>query len=207
MNLRQLVAYAKTAGFVRGQQRDLEGLLGGFIEAMQDRAKAGCSININGWFVISGQLKGTVGEDRKLTSANDYHVTISASKDLKVDISNFSWSRVDDDVPIAKIERLCSTNGTQGEIIRMQEFVAIGRNFSFNTTWGDRIIVSWTEDENEKSADLTPSSKGLTYLHFDWPEALESVPTGTELTFTFRLHVEEGAPEQVCTKTAKLVAK
>lgn len=56
MTMKQLVAYAKTANYVRGQQKDLEGLLGGFIEAMQDRAKAGYSINVNDWFIISGQF-------------------------------------------------------------------------------------------------------------------------------------------------------
>ncbi|MGN0846863.1 MAG: hypothetical protein ACI4RA_05705 [Kiritimatiellia bacterium] len=206
MGMKQLVEFAQTAGFVRGHQKDLEGLLGGFIEAMRNRAKAGYTINVDNWFTITGQLRGIVGEDRRLTSANDYHVTIAAAKDLKVDIANFSWSRVDDAVPFARVERLCSTNGNPGEITRMQGFIVIGRNLSFNAAWGDRLTMSWTEGEDTKTVELTPITQGSDFLSFDWPEVLENVPVGTLLTFTFRLHGAEDAAEQTCTKTAKLVA-
>ena len=46
---------------------------------MQARALAGYAINVNDWFIISEQLKGTVGEDRQLNAANTYHLTITAS--------------------------------------------------------------------------------------------------------------------------------
>ncbi|MGN0848049.1 MAG: hypothetical protein ACI4RA_11805 [Kiritimatiellia bacterium] len=207
MSLKQLVEYAKTAGFVRGHQNDLEGLLGGFIEAMRDRAKAGYTINVGDWFKVCGRLRGTVGEDRRLTSANDYRVTISALKDLKVGISNFSWSRVEDAVPIARIDTLCSPNGMKGEIVRTRDFVANGRNLSFNAAWGDRLVLSWTEGENAKSVELTPSEQSDTFLRFAWADELEEIPVGTLLTFTFRLHGAEDAAEQTCTKTAKLVTK
>ena len=47
LSLSQIVEYAKTVGYMRGQQEDLEGLVNGFIEAMRDRAKAGYSIDVN----------------------------------------------------------------------------------------------------------------------------------------------------------------
>ena len=58
LSLSEVVAYAKTAGYMRGQQKDLEGLVNGFIEAMRDRAKAGYSIDVNDWFLVKGYLKG-----------------------------------------------------------------------------------------------------------------------------------------------------
>jgi len=206
MSMKQLVAYAKTAGFVRGQQKDLEGLLGGFIEAMQDRGKAGYSINVNDWFIISGQLKGTVGDDRQLTALNDYHVTISASKDLKVDIDNFSWTRVDDMGIIIKVDSLSSPNGNKGEIIKTKAIVATGKNLAFNAAWGDKVVVNWMEGETAKSAELTPSEQSETYLRFDWPTAFADIPVNTELVFSFRLHGQEGAAEQLSRTTATLVA-
>ena len=41
LSLSQIVEYAKTVGYMRGQQEGLEGLANGLIEAMRDRAKAG----------------------------------------------------------------------------------------------------------------------------------------------------------------------
>lgn len=206
MSMKQLVSYAKTAGYVRGQQKDLEGLLGGFIEAMQDRGKAGYSINVNDWFIISGQLKGTVGDDRMLTSANDYHVTITASKDLKVGIDNFSWTRVDDMGIAIKVENLSSPGGAKGEIIKTKAIIATGKNLAYSADWGDKVVVTWMEDDEEKSLELTPSEASETYLRFDWPTGLASVPVNTELTFSFRLHGSADAAEQVSTRTAKLIA-
>ena len=60
MNFRQLVAYARSAGFVCGQQMDLEGAIGGLLEAAKDRSLAGYAINFNNWFIISGRIRGPV---------------------------------------------------------------------------------------------------------------------------------------------------
>ena len=206
MNLRQLVAYAKNAGFVRGQTKDLEGLLGGFTQAMQDRSLAGYSINVNDWYIISGQLKGKVGEDRQLTSKNSYHVTITATKDLKASIDDFSWQRIDEGA-IIKIESITSPGGRKGEVTKTKAIVANAKNAAFNASWGDSAKVAWTDADGEAhSLSLTPSEVAETYLRFDWPTGLADVPVGTELTFSFCLHGGEGAAEQPSTMTAKLVA-
>ena len=46
LSLSQIVEYAKTVGYMRGQQEGLEGLANGLIEAMRDRAKAGDTIDV-----------------------------------------------------------------------------------------------------------------------------------------------------------------
>lgn len=206
MNMKQLVAYAKNAGYVRGQTKDLEGLLGGFIQAMQDRSLAGYSINVNDWYIISGQLKGTVGEDRLLTSKNSYHVTLTATKDLKASIDDFSWQRIDEGAVI-KIESVTSPGGKKGEITKTKAIVANGKNLAFNAAWGDSVKVEWADSEGTAhELALTPSEVAETYLRFDWPTGLADVPDGTELTFSFRLHGGEGEAEQPNTQSAKLIA-
>lgn len=206
MTMRQLVAYAQNAAYVRGQTKDLEGLLGGFIQAMQDRALAGYSINVNDWFIISGRLKGQVDETRALNSANSYHVTITASKDLKVDIDNFSWSRVDEGVAM-KIESVTSPNGNKDEITKTKVIVANGKNLAFDAAWGDTASVSWVDAETKEPHELalTLNEQSETYLRFDWPEGLAEVPAETELTFRFRLHGEKDGAEQPLSRVAKLV--
>lgn len=206
MGTKQLIAYAKTAGFVRGQQKDLEGLLGGFIEAMQDRAKAGYSINVNDWFIISGRLRGTVGEDRRLTDANDYHVTITASKDLKVGINSFAWSCVDDTRLAIRVDNLSSPDGVKNEVVKTKTIVVNGNNLAFNAAWGDSVVVSWLKDDQAESVEIVPNEQSATYLRFNWPSQLAEAPDGAMLTFTFNLHGSQDGAEQKLVKTAKLVA-
>ncbi len=205
MNMKQLVAYAKNAAYVTGQTKNLEGQLGGFIQAMQDRALAGYSINVNDWFIISGRLKGTVDETRQLTSDNKYHVTITATKDLKASIKNFNWQRVDEGV-IIKVESITSPGGKKGEITKTKAIVVNGKNLAFDAAWGDNVTVAWLDGETENTLDLTPSEQSETYLLFDWPTELADVAAGTELVFSFRLHGAEGEAEQMGRLTATLVA-
>lgn len=205
MNFRQLVAYARSAGFVRGQQMDLEGAIGGLLEAAKDRSLAGYAINFNNWFIISGRIRGPVDATRQLTDANSYHVTITATKDLKTDIGSFAWTHVDGGLTI-RIDGLASPDGNAGEVTKSKAVVVSGRNLAFNAAWGDRVTVEWTDEEGEKqSAAITPSEQGANYLRFDWPAALAEVESGTELAFAFHLHGKADAAEQVLVKTAKLV--
>ena len=207
MSMRSLVEYAKNASYVRGQTKDLEGLLGGFIQAMQDRAKAGYSINVNDWFIISGRLKGQVDATGTLTAKNEYHVTITASKDLKVDIDNFSWQNVGDDGKNIKVESVSSPGGKKDEVIKTKAIVANGRNIVYNSAWGDEVKVAWTDEDGEAhSLTLTPSEQSETYLRFDWPSGLAEVEPGTVLDFSFRLHGKEGGTEKLTDLSAKLVA-
>ena len=206
LSLKQLVAYAKTAGYMRGQQKDLEGLAGGLLEAAKDRALEGYSLNFNDWFIISGQIKGQVDDTLQLNSANSYHITITASKDMKVGIDNFDWTRVDDSGIIVKVDNLTSPGGKQGEITKGKAIVATGRNLAFNAALGDTVTVTWKVDEEERSLALTPVEQSDTYLRFDWPEGLNNVDSGTHLTFTFRTRAGiAGGGEQVNEKAVTLI--
>lgn len=205
LNMKQVVAYAKTAGYVRGQTKDLEGLLGGFIQAIQDRALAGYTVNVNDWFIVSGQLKGTVGEDRQITAENSYRVTLTAAKDLKATIDDFSWHRVDEGV-IIKVESLTSPDGVKDQIIKSKAILAIGKNLSYHKDWSDSVSVTWEEEGIVKSATLEPSEQSETYLRFDNVAALASIPADSVLTFTFKLHATEEGAEQTSTRSVRLIA-
>ena len=100
LSLSQIVEYAKTVGYMRGQQEDLEGLANGLIEAMRDRAKAGYTIDVKDWFLIKGFLKGKLDETQRLGANNSYCVRIKTKKELKFSIDDFSWTCVDSDTPM-----------------------------------------------------------------------------------------------------------
>ena len=80
-----------------------------------------------------------------------------------------------------------------------------GKNLAYNSSWGDSVKVTWTEDDEAKELTLTPSEQSETYLRFDWPTGLADVPAGTDLEFSFRLHGAEDAPVKSAKRTAKLV--
>lgn len=206
LSLKQLVAYAKTAGYMRGQQKDLEGLAGGLLEAAKDRALEGYSLNFNDWFVISGHIKGQVDDTLQLKSSNTYHITITASKDMKVGIDNFNWTRVNDSGITVKVDNITSPGGKPGEISKGNAIIATGRNLAFNAALGDTITVAWKVDGEETTIPLSPSEQSDTYLRFDWPDGLADVNAGTQLTFTFRTRagIADGG-EQVNEKTVTLI--
>lgn len=209
LSMSQLVAYAKTAGYVRGQQKDLEGLLGGFIEAMKDRSLAGYSINVKNWYIISGRLRGTVDETRTLTDENEYRVTITATDDLKAAMSDFNWQRVSDGSVVVKIETIMSPNGTKGEIVKSKTWSCYGKNLQFDAELGDSVTASWLDaSSGEKlSKSLVPTESDYGHMTFAADETLSALPDKTEITLVFRTRGGvEGGAESPVTKVVKLVA-
>ena len=202
----QVVEYCLKNGYVRGQFHDMRGALNGFIEGIQVLGESGVDVDLNAWLRVHGELTGTLDETLQLTDKNKFHVCITALKDLKHDVDEFSWTRVDDGGVQIKVESLTSPGGTKGEITKTKAIVANGKNLSFNAAWGDSVKVSWLEDGETKEIALTPSEVAETYLRFDWPTALADVEAGTELTFSFRYHGSEGGAEQSCTLTVKIIA-
>lgn len=203
LNKTQLVAYAKSTGFVRGQQEDLEGLLGGFIEAMKDRAKAGCVIDVTDWFVITGTLKGSLDETQTLGAGNEYCVRIRPKQQLKASIDDFSWTRVDAEAQM----RITGVFGVlkQSGVINPQGLIsAVGTNLALVD--GDTLTLTWKEGEEEKTyetSDLTLLSDLL--ITAKWPEGT-SIPEGTEVKLTYRLHRTAEGRMHVVTKTVTVGA-
>ncbi len=204
LNKRQLVAYAKTAGFVRGQQQDLEGLLGGFIEAMKDRAMAGYVIDVTDWFVITGSLMGSLDETQTLGANNSYCVRIRPKQQLKVSIDDFSWSRVDAEAAM-RITGVFGSERQSGVINPNGRITANGTKLA--CVEGDTLTLSWKEGDEEKTAECA----SLTLLSdlaiaAEWPQGTE-IAEGTEVKLTYRLHRAAEGRVNVITKTVTVGAK
>ena len=184
LSLSEVVAYAKTAGYMRGQQKDLEGLVNGFIEAMRDRAKAGYSIDVNDWFLVKGYLKGKLDETQRLGANNSYCVRIKTKKELKFSLDDFSWTCVDSEQRM-HITGIFGTGGQSGVINPNGPIVATGTNLAY--TSGDSLTLSWIEDNLEKTI-VCAQPRHVTDLSiaFNWPKKTES-PEGTEVALTYRL--------------------
>ena len=81
------------------------------------------------------------------------------------------------------IEKVAS-EGANG-IIKGAEFAAIGSHLTFGA--GDKVKVKWTEGEEEKEIEITPTETTADKMSFEFPDALMSVQVGTELNFEFTL--------------------
>ena len=199
LSLSQIVEYAQTVGYMRGQQEDLEGLANGLIEAMRDRAKAGYTIDVKDWFLIKGFLKGKLDETQRLGANNSYCVRIKPKKDLNVSINDFTWVCVDSEAPM-RITGIYGTGGKSGMINPNGAIVANG--FHLASVPGDSLTLSWKEGDTEKMVVCTPPKDvSEMTIAFNWPSNT-AIPEGTEVKLTYRLH---RTPQSVATVITKLV--
>lgn len=204
--LNQVVDRAKESGFCRGQTSDLLGLFGGFCQTMKVMAEEGYILNL-GWFYIGGSITGTVDETGEVTSANKYRVSMRPSKDLKIDIENFSLSNVGANGMKAKVEHLSWVGSPRDlEIKKGESIQATGKNIAWSE--GCTATVAYTlKDGSAHTFTLTPTESDFTHLKFAWPTELDDVPAGTEISFSFRLR--GGNPEgnvMACGKAAVIAA-
>ncbi len=200
LNLSQVVEYAKTVGYMRGQQEDLEGLVNGFIDAMRDRAKAGYSIDVNDWFLVRGYLRGTLDETQRLGANNSYSVRIKTKKELKLSIDDFSWTCIDSETPM-RITGVYGTGGQSGIINPNGAIVATGVHLA--STSGDSLTLSWVEGNVEKTAVcVQPRHVTDISIAFDWPTKTE-ISEGTEVTLTY--HLRRNPESAVCVVTKKVL--
>lgn len=214
MNLRSLVEYAKTAGYARGQTRDLEGTFTGILQAAQDRALAGYSLNLTEWFQITGKLKGTVDATRQLTSANEYHVVIVPKTELKASADQYSWQCVDDTGSQLKIIGLAYVGSPDDKkLMKNKDIQAQCKNGSYVAAAGDTVEITWeTTDETgaktPHSAFIVPTEVDCNHYKFAWPTALDDAPVGTVVNFSFRSHAG-GKPDgalKIAERDAEIVA-
>ena len=134
--------------------------------------------------VISKQL--FKGRTAALLPAGDYKLVVKsragdAEGPLQSAFRRVKYLEVADPEPI--VDRIAS-DGADG-IVKGEAFAATGENLSFGE--GDSVTVKWTQGGADKSAEIEPKGTTPERMSFDFPNALDSVPGGTELTFVFEI--------------------
>ena len=203
----QVVEFALKNGYARGQYYDIYGSFNGVLEASKELLRQGKAINL-GWLRIHAELTGTVDETQQLTAANMFRVLCTSLLELKENATDYACENVGDTGVVPKIDTI-TYNGCPDnwKIKKSEAFTATGRNLIFNASLGDTVTAKWTEEDEEKTATLTPSGSGYSFMSFNWPTAFAGIPAGTEITLEFTLHagVEGGAAFAV-TKSVELIA-
>lgn len=87
------------------------------------------------------------------------------------------------------IDRIAS--GDAEGIVKGEYFSAFGSGLSFDAARGDEVKVKWGEGADAHELDgIEPTEATPTELKFAYPEGLQGVEPGTELTFEFKFNGE-----------------
>ena len=120
-----------------------------------------------------------------LLEPGDYKVVVKTRAgepdgELQSDFRKVKYMKVVDPVTVDKV----ASDGADG-IVKGEAFAATGTGLSFGE--GDSVTVKWTQGGTDKTAEIEPKGTTSERMTFDFPNALDSVPGGTELTFVFEI--------------------
>ena len=133
-----------------------------------------------------------------LLEAGDYKLVVKshagdAAGPLQTAMKRVKYLKVIDSPTVDDI----ASEGHEGEIVSGTAFAAKGSGLdAFDAEAGDTVKVRWTQDGEDKEAEIAPADIAADKLAFEFPDALVGVPVDTELTFeiTFgEIHKTKGS--------------
>ena len=99
-NLDALVEFALDNNYIEGAKYELaKGIVKGVIEAQRALVKMGNAVSIDAWVKYEPRLRGSVDAiKRQITGDNQIIVGVTALKELKLALDDFSFTCIDDDL-------------------------------------------------------------------------------------------------------------
>ena len=210
-SLSQLVTFALSGGYVRGQHADICGTVHGIIEAIQELGRQGHAVNLGDYLRVHGELTGRIDEvTRRVGPGNGYRMVLTPLKKMRGKLSDFNWVNVDELEGRLRVSSIASGDCRElDRILPGKTIFVTGNYLTVRPERGDSVVATWLDSSGvEQHAALVPTRNGTICLEFAPFAALDALPAGTEVTFTFRLHVgtSPDAPEQVARHTVTLLA-
>ncbi len=208
-SLERAVDFALKSGYIRGQKNDAIGTILGFLEAVKYLDRAGNSVVIDDWLRFHGELTGYVDEEtRRLGPGNGYRMVVTPLRNFKGKLKDYGFENADNLEGRLAVQAIASNKSRTIDVILPGERIMVnGRNLKYSAARGDSVTASWTDaDGEQRTVRLEPEWGSGPAMDLGIPEALANLTAGTEVTFTFRLHVgaAEDAPEQVARRTVRV---
>ncbi len=208
-SLERAVDFALKSGYIRGQKYDAIGTILGFLEAVKYLDRAGNSVVIDDWLRFHGELTGYVDEEtRRLGPGNGYRMVVTPLRNFKGKLKDYGFENADNLEGRLAVQAIASNKSRTIDVILPGERIMVnGRNLKYSAARGDSVTASWTDaDGEQRTIRLEPEWGSGPAMDLGIPEALANLTAGTEVTFTFRLHVgaAEDAPEQVARRTVRV---
>jgi len=205
-SLERAVDFALKSGYIRGQKYDAIGTILGFLEAVKYLDRAGNSVVIDDWLRFHGELTGYVDEEtRRLGPGNGYRMVVTPLRNFKGKLKDYGFENADNLEGRLAVQAIASNKSRV--ILPGERIMVNGRNLKYSAARGDSVTASWTDaDGEQRTIRLEPEWGSGPAMDLGIPEALANLTAGTEVTFTFRLHVgaAEDAPEQVARRTVRV---
>ena len=207
-SLDQAVDFALNNGYVRGQKYDVTGTILGFLEAVKYLDRQGKSVVIEDWLRFHGELTGCVDEEtRRLGPGNGYRMVVTPLRNFKGKPKDYGFENVDDLEGRLAVQAITGNKCPIDVILPGERIMVKGRHLRYSAARGDSVTASWTDaDGATRTVRLEPEWGSEPAMDLGIPEALANLTAGTEVTFTFRIHVgaAEDAPEQVARRTVRV---
>lgn len=198
-NLDALVEFSLDNNYIEGAKYELaKGIVKGVIEAERALVKMGNAVSIDGWVKLEPRLKGSVdAKKRQITSDNQIIVGVTALKEMKLSLGDFSFRCIDDDLkddatgPVIEYAYSAGHEDDRTHIHydEANTLYIVGRNLS-----GAAVKVSYTDSDGDVNIDVPDDrvmaeTDGIS-INGDW--LAETLPHGLAADMTFTFTTAEG---------------
>ena len=198
-NLDGLVKFALGNNYIEGAKYELaKGIVKGVIEAQRELVRQGNAVSIDGWVKYEPRLKGSVdAKKRTLTSENQIIVGVTALKELKLALSDFSFTCIDEDLK-PKDEgpaiAYAYSAGHEDDRTHIHYDEANTLHIVGERLSGATVKVSYTDSDGDMAIDVPAervmeTEAGIA-IDGDW--LAETLPSGLSADVTFTVATAEG---------------
>jgi hypothetical protein len=198
-NLDALVEFSLDNNYIEGAKYELaKGIVKGVIEAERALVKMGNAVSIDGWVKLEPRLKGSVdAKKRTITAENQIIVGVTALKEMKLSINDFSFTCIDDDLkpketgPVIKYAYSAGHEDDRDSIFydEANTLHIVGERLS-----GAAVKVTYTDSDGDMTIDvpadrIMETDAGIA-IDGDW--LVETLPSGLSADVTFTVATAEG---------------
>ena len=157
---------------------------------------------------LRGKVKGMYSGYDPVTCSSAITVTSLSGLEKAVDENYVTFVTARAGV-LVTILKICTLGEQASEglsvITKGKGVICVGTNLQYLE--GDKVEIHWTAaGGTDASVEVVPTESDIAHMTFDWPEALDDVPDGTELVWKFstRGGIADSAP-QANDKTVTLI--
>ena len=198
-NLDALVEFSLDNNYIEGAKYELaKGIVKGVIEAERALVKMGNAVSIDGWVKLEPRLKGSVdAKKRQITSDNQIIVGVTALKEMKLSLGDFSFSCIDgdlkDDATGPAIAYAYSA-GHEDDRTHIHYDEANTLHIVGERLSGATVKVSYADSDGDMAIDvpaerIMETEAGIA-IDGDW--LAETLPSGLSADVTFTVATAEG---------------
>ena len=114
-------------------------------------------------------------------------------REMQAPVSEFELTNVATGAPEPTLTTLtsCDPEAVKDVLTRGKDIRIVGRNLRFNADRGDRLTLTYAEEGEERTVELTPSEVDIVSLRVPWPQGLAEIAAGTAVLVSLATRAED----------------